>query len=165
MTKNISTNMRVLKPSRKKPKQGDVFVLQMPDAMYSFGRVINTDANASLGPGAQLIYLFKFCSPSKDLPEISELRTDALLLPPPLMTNLQAWSRGYFETIDQVPLGPGEKLGIHCFYNSIFDRYMDEYGIEQSHPTEPVGKYGLESYRTIDDAVSKALGFPLAPDS
>ena len=29
---------------------------------------------------------------------------------------------------------------------------------------EPVGVWGLDSYRTIDDAISEALGIPLAPN-
>jgi hypothetical protein len=40
------TNLRVIRPARKKPERGDVFALQLPDETYMFGRVIRTDADA-----------------------------------------------------------------------------------------------------------------------
>jgi hypothetical protein len=40
----VKTNLRVLRPSRKKVRAGDVFAMQMPDDLYLFGRVISTDA-------------------------------------------------------------------------------------------------------------------------
>nr|WP_254455426.1 immunity 26/phosphotriesterase HocA family protein [Paenarthrobacter ureafaciens] len=155
--------MRVLKPSRKKPKEGDVFTLQLPDGLYSFGRVINTGANAGFGVGAQLIYIFKFRSEMKNIPDRVELRVDHLLLPP-MMTNLLPWSRGYFETLGNLSFAEREILATHCFHSAMFDRYYDEHAVELPQSVEPVGAYGLESFSTIDDAVSKALGFPLVPE-
>ena len=35
-------NLRVLKKSRHIPQAGDIFVMQLPDTHYLFGRVINT---------------------------------------------------------------------------------------------------------------------------
>ncbi|MGA8789008.1 MAG: Imm26 family immunity protein [Paenarthrobacter sp.] len=159
----MQTNMRILKPSRKKNKAGSVFVLQMPDGWFSFGRLVNTDVNAGMGPGAQLIYVFKFRSKFKDLPERAELRSDQLLLSP-IMTNRLPWSRGYFETIAEIPFEEGEILKQHCFRDSVFDRYRDEQGNELPESVEPVGRYGLHSFRTIDDAISKALDIPLIPE-
>jgi hypothetical protein len=40
----VKTNLRVLRPSRKKVRAGDVFAMQMPDDLYLFGRLISTDA-------------------------------------------------------------------------------------------------------------------------
>ena len=159
----VQTNMRVLSPSRKKNGAGSVFALQMLDGLFSFGRLVNTDVNAGMGPGAQLIYVFEYRSESKDLPHRSELRSERLLLPP-LMTNRLPWSRGYFETIAELPFEDGEILKQHCFRDSVFDRYRDEQGNELPGPVQPIGSYGLDSFRTIDDAVSRALGIPLAPE-
>ena len=51
-------NLRVLKKSRHIPQAGDIFVMQLPDTHYLFGRVINTNANP-LGVGeAILIYIY-----------------------------------------------------------------------------------------------------------
>jgi len=158
----VQTNMRILKPSRKKPRAGDVFVLQMPDERYSFGRVISTAAMVSGRMPAQLIYVFKTRSGSKDLPDRSELRCDRLLVPP-MMTNLLPWSRGYLETVEHIPLEAEDVLNQHCFYSSLSRKYFDEFGSELPAPIEPVGQAGLHSFRTIDDAVSAALDIPLVP--
>lgn len=159
----VQTNMRVLHPSRKKSKPGSVFVLQMPDGLFSFGRLIHTDVNAGMGQGAQLIYVFRCRSESKELPDRTELRATQLLIPP-MMTNRLPWSRGYFETIAEIPFEVGDVLEQHCFHDSVFDKYVDEQGTELAGPIEPVGRYGLGSFRTVDDAVSKALGIPLVPE-
>ena len=158
----VQTNMRILKPTRKKPRPGGVFVLQMPDEMYSFGRVINTSAMVSGRIQSQLIYVFKVRSTTKELPEQSELRSDRLLVPP-MMTNLLPWSRGYMETIAELPFEPGDVLSQHCFYDSSFRKYVDELGNDLPGPVEPVGEMGLQSFRTIDDIVSAGLGIPLVP--
>ena len=44
------------------------------------------------------------------------------------------------------------------------NQYFDEYSNKLAKPSSPIGDWGLDSYRTIDDAISEALGIPLAPD-
>ncbi|MCZ7627614.1 MAG: immunity 26/phosphotriesterase HocA family protein [Microthrixaceae bacterium] len=160
---NAETNLQVLSPSRKKPKVGDVFALQLPDGRYLFGRVISTEAMAgpSMG-GAILIYVYRERSDQKELPERAELRPDRLLVSP-IMTNQQPWTKGYFETIENLPVDGDDVLDQHCFRR--WDgRYFDEALNELPGPIEPVGDYGVHSYRTIDDEISDALGFDRAPD-
>ncbi|MBT8163364.1 immunity 26/phosphotriesterase HocA family protein [Arthrobacter sp. GN70] len=161
---SVQTNMHILKPSRKGPLPGDVFVLQMPDEMYSFGRVISTSAMVGGRIQAQLIYVYKVRSDSKALPERSELRSDCLLIPP-MMTNRLPWSRGYLETVANLPLERDDVLSQHCFFDSSFRKYVDEFGDDLPGPVEPVGEHGLQSFRTIDDSVSAVLGIPLVPDA
>lgn len=158
-----ATNLQVLSPSRKKPKAGDVFVLQLPDGRFLFGRVISTEAMAgpSMG-GAILIYVYRERSEAKVLPDRGELRPDRLLVSP-IMTNQQPWTKGYFETIENLPLDGDDVLDQHCFRR--WDgRYFDEALNELPGPVEPVGDYGVHSFRTIDDEISDALGFDRAPD-
>ena len=157
-------NLRILRPSRKPLIVGDVFVMQPPDDRYLFGRVISTTAQWGAGASvlANLIYVFKARSESKTMPDRSELRADRLLFAP-LVINRLPWSRGYFETIANLPLGEDEVLQQHCFRGSS-GRYYDDKGRELAGPTEPCGLLGLDSFRTVDDSVSKALGIPLAPD-
>ncbi|MEZ5170672.1 MAG: immunity 26/phosphotriesterase HocA family protein [Acidimicrobiia bacterium] len=90
------TNLQVLSPSRKKPKVGDVFALQLADGRYLFGRIISTDAMAgpSMG-GAILIYVYRERSDQKALPKRAELRPDRLLVSP-IMTNQRPWTKGCF---------------------------------------------------------------------
>ena len=53
------------------------------------------------------MYIYDAFSPVKE--RIPELNKDKLLLPP-LLTNRLAWSNGYFETIENHPLGPMDVL-------------------------------------------------------
>lgn len=147
------TNLRVLKRSRRAPRAGDVFVALPPDGKYLFGRVIRTDA---LGPmEALLVYLFSHRSEAKEVP--GDLSPDSLLIPPVLM-NALGWYHGRFETIANVPLGPGDVLRQHCFYAA--GRYYDESGETLAEATEPCGIGGVTSFRMLDDEISDALDLP-----
>lgn len=160
---DVLTNLQVLKPSRKKPQAGELFAMQLPDDRFLFGRVVTTEAMAgpSMG-GAILIYVYRPRFDSKEVPERSALSAGELLVSP-MMTNRLPWSKGYFETVAQWPIKAGDVLEQHCFRR--WDgRYFDEALNEVPGAVEPVGDYGLHSYRTIDDEVSDALGFERAPD-
>lgn len=159
----VQTNLRVLKPSRKKPTAGDLFVMQLPDERYLFGRVISADAVIGPMKDVILIYVYRPRFDSKELPERSELSADRLLVSP-MMTNRLPWSKGYFETVAHWPLEPGDVLSQHCFLSSAVGRYFDEQGNELPGPIEPVGDRGLHSFRTIDDEISDALGWDRVPD-
>lgn len=165
MTESV-TNLRVLKPSRKKPRPGDVFALQVADEGFLFGRVISTDAKWTLAQGAGpavLIYIFRERSREKAVPDRAVMRPEHLLVSP-IMTNQLPWSRGYFETLANTSLTADDVLPQHCFLSASRGRYYDERGVELPGPSGPVGDHGLHSFRTIDDQVSDALGVPRAPD-
>jgi hypothetical protein len=164
MKEPVVTNLQVLKPSRKAPKAGDIFVCHPVGRGYFFGRVVATDARIRTMENCILLYVFAIESESKTPPE----RLSAMqLLIPPLMTNRLPWSRGYFETVANRSFEPGERLPVHCFHDLFFKRYArywDEYNHELPQKREPCDTYGLHSYRTIDNAISDALGIPRVPD-
>jgi hypothetical protein len=163
---DIRTNMKTLRKQRARPKAGDVFVLQMPDSLYTFGRVIADDARWTLdrdAPLVPLIYIFKMRSTEALDPGAEELVPEDLLLAP-IMTNWQPWTRGLFQTLVNRPVRTDERLSQHCFIDVTHGEYRDELGSYLPGPIEPVGDYMLHSFRTIDDAVSEALGFDLVPD-
>jgi len=153
-------NIAVLKKSRRRLKEGDIFVMLPPDGLYLFGRVIDMNARVFTDIGWNLVYFYKARSQEKtNVPDLSRGK----LLIPPLITNRLAWSLGYFEHVQHQPLAAQDRLPQHCFKD---DRgwYFDERGNRLPGPIEPVGQWSLWSYRTIDDAISQALGIPLAPD-
>jgi hypothetical protein len=93
------------------------------------------------------------------------------LLIPPATINRLGWSRGHFMTVERRKFEDGERLPDHYFESGRRDRwnrrqYVDEDQQPVGHPPKGmvVGQAGLGNYRTIDDAVSEALGIPLAPD-
>jgi Immunity protein 26 len=160
-----TTNLMVLVPSRRRVRAGDIFALRPSGRGYLFGRVIATDA--AVGPIADvnLIYIFDYetvkPSPPKDL-------TPDRLLIPPVVINRLPWSRGYFQHLEQRPITERERLPVHIFKSS-HGRLYNEYGrrldtLPTANRGGPVtGQYGLHSFRTVDDEVSRALGIPLAP--
>ena len=161
----VRTNLRVLQPSRKATRPGDVFAMQLPDQQFVFGRVVSTEARwtPAIGAGpAILIYIYRGRSVTADIPDRAAMSVERLLVPP-IMTNRRPWSRGYFQTQGNLPLEAGDVLPSHCFLSASRGRYFDEQGNELPEPVEPVGDHALHSFRTIDDQVSDALGIPRVP--
>ena len=152
-------NLAELSKSRRAPREGDIFVVQPPDGQYLFGRVVDTNAKPfTVDVHAVLIYIYRVRSSVKT--PVPELVRGQLLLAP-MMTNKLPWSKGYFEHVENRPLSSMDRLPQHCFQSS-YGRYFDEAGNGLPGPVEPVGRFALESYRTIDDAISEALGIPLS---
>lgn len=163
----VHPNLQVLKSSRKKAQRGDVFTMQLPDDSFLFGRVVSTEAKWTLAAGADpaiLIYIYRERSRVAELPAVTALKADQLLVSP-MMTNQLPWSKGYFQTLANMSLEPGDVLPQHCFLSASRGHYFDEHGNELPGPVEPVGDYALHSFRTIDDQVSDALGIPRVPDA
>jgi hypothetical protein len=159
-------NLQVLTPSRKAPRPGDLFAVQLRDPSYRFGRVIRTDArwiHAQDAGGAVLIYVYETQSHEMTVPDRDRLRPGRLLVPP-MMTNRLPWSRGYIQTVANMPLDEQDVLPRHCFLSGARGRYFDDNGQSVRGPIEPVGDWGLHSFRTIDDAISDALLVPRASD-
>lgn len=158
-------NMEVLKPSRKKLRPGDIFVMKYPKVGYLFGRVAYVDLAPEKAPmpGCGLIYIYRSRSSTPD-PTGEDLSRDNLLVPPVFINRLP-WSRGYFQTVDRRPLRTADILDRHCFDNTMFGRisFLDEDGVELDEPFEPCGVWGMHSYASLDDDVSDALGVARAP--
>ncbi|HEV8628420.1 MAG TPA: immunity 26/phosphotriesterase HocA family protein [Acidimicrobiia bacterium] len=154
-------NLQELKASRKGPRPGDIFTMQLPDGKYLFGRVILADRPREVAPmpGSNLIYIYDQLSDASDPP--GNLSPDHLLLPP-IFTNRLPWSKGYFVTVAHRELQPTDLLPQHCFRRWTGES-LDESGNELDGPTEPCGDWGLASYRMIDDLISDALGIPRVP--
>ena len=102
------TNLRVLKRSRTPPKRGDIFVMQLSDGSYLFGRAILTDAPQEHAPmpGANLLYIYNARARTPN-PHYAVLRPGRLLIPP-VWTNRLAWTNGYFQTAENRPLERGQ---------------------------------------------------------
>lgn len=160
----VRTNIQVIRRSRHKPAPGEVFAMQLPDEAYLFGRVIDVDLDSSRAPmpGCHLIYVYSHRSTTME-PVLEELRPDRLLIPP-LFINTMPWTRGYFNTVAHQPLAADDLLDQHCFWDLSLSRFVDEFERPLPQESHPCGDWGLHSYRTLDDAVSEALGIPLIPE-
>ena len=155
------TNIQLLKVSRKKQRPGDVFVLRVADDKYLFGRIIRDDAQWALGDHdrVNLAYVYEHVSAVPTVPDHVLLGRESLLVPPFFVTGLW-WSRGYFQTLENIPLVRDDVLPQHCFLKWSNGRYYDEYNNELSGPIEPVGRLSLPNIAAIDSKLSLALGIP-----
>ncbi|SCX89665.1 Imm26 family immunity protein [Microvirga guangxiensis] len=151
-------NLAVLKKSRRRPETGDIFAMLPPDGAFLFGRVIATNVNAGGFEGSNLIYVYRNRSVERSSPP--KLSREELLLPP-MMTNNLPWSKGYFEFLENRALEAADRFPVHCFRDTR-GWYFEETGRRLTGIIDPVGTWGLHSFRTIDDEISKALGIPLA---
>jgi immunity protein 26 of polymorphic toxin system len=152
-------NLTVLNKSRRSPIAGDIFVMLPSDELFLYGRVISTEAK--IGPMSDCILIYIYRARSKNKEPVPEMQRGQLLVPP-IMTNTLSWRRGYFELVHHEELQNNDILEQHCF-RDYAGRYFDEANNQLPGPIEPVGIWGLHSYQTIDDEISKALGIELSP--
>jgi len=153
-----------MKGCRKAPQNGDVFYMQLPAGMYLFGRVIVAEPPPEVAPGpmCNLIYIYNWKSLAPN-PDYSQLQCNRLLISP-VWTNRLGWTRGYFQHIENKPLGETDLLTGHCFFDAARRRYVDQSGKPVKERVEPCGIWALVSYRWIDDHVSDAVGLPRVPE-
>jgi hypothetical protein len=151
-------NLQVLKPSRRPPRRGDIFALSPRPGTVLFGRVIATDARVG-SMKAILVYIYDVRQAEVGPPAEKLVR----LLLPPILVNRLPWSRGYFQTVATAEIPSGELLPVHAFRDSR-GRLFDEHSNPISGTLGPVGQHGLHSFRSLDDAVSDALGFVRASE-
>lgn len=135
----------------------------MPDDRFVFGRVVRVNVRVGSFEDGILVYLYQHRAGSKDLPERKELGTNELLIPP-VIVNRIGWTRGYFETVGNIPFEEGEVLKQHHFFDPVHGRFVDLDGSPVPGELDPVGIFALGNFRTVDDDVSEALGIPHSAD-
>ena len=148
-----------IKRTRKLPREGDIFAWRLEGEPYRFGRVIRTGV-PMMGCGEEgLVLAYFYRTPSEDPQRVPELSLDELLIPPSLVDN-GFWRRdGVFMTIGHSPLGPGDVLKQHCFWDPAFASYVDEQGRRLRRKTEPCGFFALYTTSGLAYDLAKALGF------
>ncbi|WP_371826015.1 Imm26 family immunity protein [Nonomuraea turcica] len=153
-------HLEVLRRSRKPVTAGDCFAIFVKARGYFFGHVIIPSLPEShpLTSEACLIYVYGQLA-QQILPFPEGLGPHDLLLPP-LFTNRQPWRQGFFQNVAHSPLGERDLLPRHCFYDILFDGYVDEMGRRLPEKTEPCGDFGVMSYSSISSALGDVLGLP-----
>ncbi|KJS16093.1 MAG: hypothetical protein VR69_10860 [Peptococcaceae bacterium BRH_c4b] len=149
-------NLIKMEPSRKKPKEGDVFVIQPEKGLYYLGRVIRTNISSKdpFVNGSSLIYIYDNSVKSLEIP--SSLANRELLIPPQIVNNL-GWVRGYFKTIGNLPVLQEDLLEDYGFWDVITQRYVDEEGKVIAKQPKVIGSYALGSYGSVSYKVSQVL--------
>lgn len=148
-----------MRKSRKKPQEGDVFVLQPIEGEFYFGKVIQTNLKSidSFVNGMTLIYVYQYSSNNKELP--GTLENEELLIPPVVVNN-RPWTMGYFETIGNVGVSESERNVDFAFWDVLREKYVDFTTKEEmvlKHEPKYRSILGLGSYGVIGKEVHKAL--------
>lgn len=151
-----------MKKTRKKPKTGDVFIVQPIEGVYYYGKVIEEshDCSFQIGSGWPLIYLYEEHSNELIMPE-----TLSNILVAPLITNYRPWSMGYLYTIGNIPVTKKE-MELDCGfedclltdfnYSNCF--YRNVKGEKINHKPKYTTIFGLSSFSGINYELCKALG-------
>src|SRR6476646_7994891 len=107
MTRVGDVNLRVLKRSRPKPQQGDVFTCSPAPERFLFGRVILTDLPSGRAPmpGSNLVYIYGVEQQTPTPAPLDELAPTKLLIPPQLSTACH----GQRATSETSPTGPSRQ--------------------------------------------------------
>ncbi|MFE6163727.1 Imm26 family immunity protein [Streptomyces sp. NPDC056486] len=146
-----------MKGQRRQHEAGDVFALQLGDASYRFGRIVNTGESGPQGrfPGGILAYLYDVPSVSQD-PDLGLLTPDRLLMPP-FFTMNWLWNKGYFRTVAHEVLASSHVLQRHCFYDAGDEGYVDETDKAIPERVEPCGWFALTNFEYFQHEVDEAL--------
>lgn len=149
-------DLLVLKKSRKKPKEGDVFVLNPQSGLYCYGKVIKTGVKSkdSFVNGMYLIYLYDYFSETKELNV--ELDVDNLLIPP-IVVNTQLWIKGYAETLSNVAVSEKEKNLEFGFWHIGKKKYVNINCDEIDFIPQLVSPFGLCSYGIVGKDIQKVI--------
>ncbi len=145
-----------MKPSRKKPKEGDVFIIQPKEDLYFYGKVIRTEIPSKniMVNGWNLIYVYKKVSKNIVMPDC--LDVNELLIPPQIVNN-QGWLKGYFQTIGSLPVTDEDKSINYGFFDFKTKKYVDEEGQPLGYKPEMWVDYGIGSYGSVAADIKAAL--------
>ena len=157
-----------IKPSRKSPVEGDVFVIQPKKNTYFFGKVIKANVKSKnvFVNSMWLIYIYNNHVNSEVIPKEYDLTSSELLISPEII-NKKGWTLGYFYTIGNTPVTTEEKLIDYGFEEFSLKRlsndneqpkkYVDIVGNELSCEPMYHSFWGLSSYAVVGELVQKKL--------
>ncbi|WP_055106617.1 immunity 26/phosphotriesterase HocA family protein [Paenibacillus ihumii] len=152
------TELIAMKKSRKKPQEGDIFVIQPKENHYYFGKVIKTNIQGkNLNfEGMNLIFMYNCLSHNKEIPRnLDEFE----FLFAPTVVNFQGWLKGYFETVGNQPLTVKELNVDYGFYDDPErqDRFYNLEGERILHKPKYLDFVGLASYGYVGRQAYRVL--------
>jgi hypothetical protein len=151
----------VQKRSKRRPKPGDIFRVDLTTGQTVWGRILTLDARVESISGLALLYFFRPRPAAEGAP--ASLPVSELLFRP-VLTNKLGFSHGYFTIVDNRPFTSDERLATHC-YEWLDETFHDETGAVLQTATEPLLSSCVRSYLTIEDEIAKALGIPVEGDA
>lgn len=145
-----------MEPSRKRPKEGDVFLTQPFLGTYYYGKVIQTRIKSedSCVNGMNLIFLYNRLADGRTVPD--DLGEEDFLIPPVIINKLP-WSRGYFETIGNAAVTESERNRSYGFWRFQTKTFVDVTGAPLAEKPLCWSDHGLASYAVVGERIQAAL--------
>ena len=145
-----------IKKSKKAPQQGDVFVVQPFQNIFYYGKVIQTNiySKQSFVNGMILIFIYDKMSTTPKIP--CNLDNSNLLIAPTVVNRL-GWSRGYFETICNIPITDRERNISFGFWDFLKKRFVDVEGNVLDRKPDYYTDFGLGNYLVVGEKIQVAL--------
>ena len=151
--------LRVIKRSRKKPQEGDVFLLSPREGVYFYGRVLKANIdniqNDTFISGQYSILLFKNKTKTPDISSYAPDYNELLLKP--CIVSSGYWTRGFFFTIANDPINAQGKGLDYGFYSIGKGKYMNESGHELDRQPAILGTYGISTLTGIARQIEQEL--------
>lgn len=151
--------LKVIKRSKNKPVDGDVFVLSPRDGVYFFGKVLNSDIQHI----REEIFLHRKCMVCIFESKCNKITIDEFisdysnLLINPIIVDVSYWTKGYFHTIGNESISDKEKELDYGFYKIGNGKIYREDGRELSQRPQLLGTYGIASITGVASLVQKEL--------
>ena len=150
------TDLIAMKKSRKTPQKGDVFVVQPFQSVFYYGKVVKTNIHSpdSCVNGMFLIFIYDKMSAVPQIP--CDLDNSSLLIAPTIVNRL-GWSRGYFETICNLPLTEREENMPYGFWHFQKKCFVNAEGTVLHSRPKYHTDYGLGNYCVVGEKIQAAL--------
>jgi hypothetical protein len=147
--------LKVLQKSNKKPKEGQIFVLEPKENLFCFGRVIKTNVESrdSFVNGMYLIFIYDYFSDTEEMPE-DLLRKDILIVE---VINAQLWRKGFAKNIAEIPVTKEEINADYGFWDILREYYVNLKGDYIEVIPKYKGTYGLGSYGSIGRQLNRII--------
>ena len=145
----------VQEKSNKKPKKGDVFVLNPGQGVFCFGKVVKTNvvSRDSFVNGMNLVFIYDYFSQTDKMPEDLE----SLEILSVQVINNQLWRKGFAKNIAVSEVTERDTNTDYGFWDTVNQVYVDLSGSPMDHIPKYKGIYGLGSYGSIGKEIHKAL--------
>lgn len=153
--------LEVIKRTRTKPKEGDIFIVSPKKGVYFYGKVMVADIKRvvpdSFVEGQYVIFIFKCRTKEKNMNKFVPNYDDLLI--PPTIVSQHYWRSGYFYTIDNIPLTEDEKKIDFGFYKLNFkgNFFCKETGEVLEEEPKLLGFHGISTLTGVASAIGREL--------